>query len=144
MGRISFTVDAPLDASASAAWAELVDWHGHGAWIPATTVRILEGDGGVGTRFVARSGLGPVGFDDHMTVTELDPVALRAVVAKTGPLLLGTAGFTVVGTNTGCVVRWFEDVTVAKVPQALVPLVQPIAEASFRGAFARLRSRLEG
>ncbi len=53
MIRIRATEEMP--ASASRVWGLLTDWESHSRWIPATEVRVLSGDGGLGTRFVGRS-----------------------------------------------------------------------------------------
>ena len=118
-----------MPASAERVWALLTDWESHSRWIPATRVTVLEGGGGVGTRFVGRSALGPVGFDDPMTVTVLDPpvdgYAGRCEIVKTGRVLLGTAGFTVAPTGPdACTATWWEDVEVA--PGALTRWADPL------------------
>lgn len=61
---------------------------------------------------------------------------------KTGPLLFGEAGFTVVSTPTGCTLTWFEDVTIPRVPAFVGPLATLPGKASFRLALAQLRRRL--
>lgn len=139
MARIAFTVDEPLPVPSVAAWQALIDWADHGSWIPATTVRILSGGGEAGTRFVARTGVGPLGFDDHMTVTSIDAVDRCAIVEKTGPLLTGQAGFAITDTSRGCELHWFEDVVARGVPQVLAPVITPLARMSFRIAITRLR-----
>jgi hypothetical protein len=127
MIRIRASVAMP--GSADDVWALLTDWPAHSRWIPATTVTVLEDTGGVGTRFVGRSNLGPIGFDDPMTVTEFVAPAggkggLCAIV-KTGRVVLGTAGFTVAPDGpSASTVTWWEDVTVA--PERLTRYVEPL------------------
>lgn len=142
MARVTFTVHSHSSIDADAVWRALVDWQGHGDWVPATTVRVIEGDGGVGTVFVARTGVGPLAFDDHMVVTAKDDEARTATVRKTGPLLLGEAGFTVVSTPTGSLLSWFEDVTIPRVPSFLGPIAVLPTKASFMVALANLRRQL--
>jgi hypothetical protein len=141
-----------MPASAERTWALLTDWEAHSRWIPATEVRLLSGDGGLGSRFVGRSsaalavpGLPPlldrVGFDDPMTVTVLDPPhdghAGRCEIVKTGSVVLGTAGFTVVPTGAGtCTVTWWEDVEVA--PARLTRWADPLVERAAAYGFARV------
>lgn len=143
MARVTFTVHTRWSIDAETLWRALVDWQGHGDWVPATSVRILEGDGGVGTVFVARTGVGPLAFDDHMVVTAREDQSRSATVRKTGPLLFGEAGFTVVSTPTGCLLTWFEDVTVPRVPRFLGSLAVLPSKASFLVALANLRRRLQ-
>lgn len=130
-----------MPASAERTWELLTDWESHSRWIPATRVTVLAGDGGVGTRFVGRSALGPIGFDDPMTVTVLDPPtdgsAGRCEIVKTGRVVLGTAGFTVAPTGPGsCTATWWEDVEVA--PGALTRWADPLAARVATYGFARV------
>ena len=133
MIRIRATEQMP--ASAERTWALLTDWESHSRWIPATEVRVLSGDGGLGTRFVGRSSaalavpglgtastgrlaplagaLGRVGFDDPMTVT---------VFAPTGA--------------DSCTVTWWEDVEVA--PTRLTRWADPVTERVAAYGFARV------
>ncbi|MFZ0158837.1 MAG: SRPBCC family protein [Kineosporiaceae bacterium] len=121
MPRFTRTVEvaAPVDR----VWAALVDWPRHGAWVPLTTVRTLTpSPAGVGARFVGRTALGPLGFDDVMKVVVWQPPdGARpgfCEVAKVGRLLQGMASFEVVAseqTDGGARSRvsWTEDVRVA-------------------------------
>ncbi len=141
--RVAFEVIEPLGVPADVAWQALTDWAGHGSWVPSTRVRMTSGDGGPGSTFVARTEIGPLAFDDHMTVVDVDAATRRAVVVKTGPLLTGTAGFTVVAAPAGSTLHWFEDVAVRGVPQAVAVLARPLSAAAFRVAIGRLRRQLD-
>jgi hypothetical protein len=145
MIAVRFTVTTRYAADIDRLWDELIDWEGHGRWVPATKVRLLEDTGGVGTRFVARTGFGPLGFDDTMTVTELDAAARRSAVEKTGPLLTGTAWFTLTPVDGQVELHWVEDVALPG-PSFLTPVVGRIAglagAAGFRAALARLAKQL--
>lgn len=44
-----------------------------GEWIPLTRVRVLEGDGGEGSRVEAVTSIGPAVVRDRMRVTRVDP-----------------------------------------------------------------------
>ena len=139
MIRIRTTVAMP--GSADDVWALLTDWPSHSRWIPATTVTVLEDTGGVGTRFVGRSHLGPIGFDDPMTVTEfVAPSGGKGglcEIRKTGRVVLGTAGFTVAPDGPDAsTVTWWEDVTVA--PTGLTRWVEPLVARAGSRAFARV------
>ena len=139
MIRIRTSVQMP--GSAVDAWALLTDWPSHTRWVPATTVVVLEDAGGVGTRFVGRTRVGPVGFDDPMTVTGFVPPtatsAGRCAILKTGRVVLGTAGFTVAPTGErACTVEWWEDVTV--VPEGLTRWVEPLIARAASKSFARV------
>lgn len=139
MIRVRATQEMP--ASAERAWALLTDWPSHSRWIPATVVSVVEDTGGVGTRFVGRSALGRLGFDDTMTVTVFDPPtathAGRCEIVKTGSVVLGTAGFTVTATGPGTSsVTWWEDVEVA--PVRLTRWADPVSARLAAYGFARV------
>ncbi|MBA2455012.1 MAG: SRPBCC family protein, partial [Nocardioidaceae bacterium] len=69
-----FSVDIEIAADPVAVWDTVTAWEQQGAWMPATHVRPLPGPRrAVGERFVARTGLGPLAFDDPITVTSWDP-----------------------------------------------------------------------
>ena len=111
-----FTAVVEVAAPAGRTWAALVDWPAHGRWVPLTTVRVLTPTGeGVGARFVGRTGLGPLGFDDPMEITEWEPPADgrpgRCRVVKQGRVVLGSAWFEVRDLPGGrSEVAWTEDV----------------------------------
>jgi uncharacterized protein YndB with AHSA1/START domain len=129
MGRVRFVVTREFDAPVRTVWDALVDWPSHGAWIPATTIDGEPGDPtAVGYTFTGWTGVRPIALEDRMRVTrcEWDDEASVGVctVEKIGPLLGGTAGFTVrpVGAGTGLV--WHEDVTVPYLPAFLAPIAE--------------------
>ena len=63
MARFTAVVD--VAASVEQVWQRITDWPEHGRWIPLTTVRVTSArPDGLGSTFVGRSGLGPIGFDD--------------------------------------------------------------------------------
>jgi hypothetical protein len=91
-----FTASVQVEAPAQSTWAALVDWPAHARWVALTSVRVLTPSGeGVGARFVGRSGVGPLSFDDPMEVTQWLPPADgqpgRCAVVKQGRVVLGSA-----------------------------------------------------
>jgi hypothetical protein len=127
MTRVTFDVVRRFEEPPRQVWDELVDWPGHGAWIPATTVEADEGDPTeVGYTFTAWSGFRPLALEDRMRVTQCDwdDDARSGVcsVDKLGPLLGGIAGFTVRPDGAGTVLEWHEDVTVRHLPAFLSSL----------------------
>jgi hypothetical protein len=141
----TFTVAVDVAAPASRVWAALVDWPNHGHWAPLTAVRVTTPrPDGLGAGFVARSGLGPLGFDDPMTVTHWEPPAGdepgsapgRCDVDKHGSVIRGLARFDVLAlTGRRTRVVWFEDVTV--VPHGLDRLTAPAVALAGRLGFGR-------
>jgi hypothetical protein len=137
--RVSLDVRAP----ASQVWAELVDWRKHGDWAPLTSVRVTTPrTDGVGAGFVARTGIGPLAFDDPMTVVHWQPPAGdepgdgpgRCEVDKHGRVVHGKAWFEVTplaGRRSRVV--WDEDVTVSprRLTRYAAPLLSLIGKVGF-------------
>lgn len=143
MSVVAFSVSVPMRAPAHRVWEALVDWESHGKWIPATQSRVLEGDGGLGSLFVAISGYGPLALVDRMRVIDFDAAAMLAEVEKVGPFLGGTAGFTVRATgNEGCSVDWHERVTVPMLPRFIAPVLAVIGARAFAWSLRRLQRQL--
>lgn len=86
-------------------------------------------------RFVARTALGPVGFDDPMLVTYARaPTATEPGVArivKEGRLVLGWAVLTVTATESGSEVRWHEEAHLRGAPAPVSALVNLVVKGGF-------------
>lgn len=63
-------------------------------------------------------------------------------VEKLGPVLEGSAGFTVVPDGEGSTLDWFEDVTIRFVPQFLAPLVGKLGALGFKQGMKGLAKHL--
>ena len=137
-------VSCDLPVPPEAAFAAVLDWEGQARWIPFTRTRVLDGSPGVGQRVVARTAVGPLGFDDRMTVTYWDPPR-RCEVLKTGRVVRGAGAFVVEGTPTGSRFTWELRMLVPGGPLAPViwPLARLISRASLTLALRRLVSLLE-
>ena len=84
-----------VDASPEQVWAAVTDWDRHGRWMLFTTVRRLEHSGeGVGGRICARTGLGPFGVQDPMTITVWRP-PYRCENRHDGMVIRGVGAFDV-------------------------------------------------
>ena len=147
----AFTVRREVAAPAENVWSRLVDWPAHGRWVPLTTVRVTSaGPGGVGQTFVGRTGIGPVGFDDPMTVSVWQPPADgregRCTVRKTGRVVLGAADLTVrpLGPKR-CAVEWTETADVVGLRR--LPLAGRVTAwvgaVAFRRVLARMAAEVE-
>jgi uncharacterized protein YndB with AHSA1/START domain len=140
MARFSASID--VAAPVERVWERMTDWPAHARWIPLTTVRVTSArSDGVGATFVARTGVGMIGFDDPMEVVEWTPPEggrpgyIR--VQKHGRVVLGWAGFEVAaGPGAGSRVRWTEDVQVA--PVLLTRPVGRLIEIGGRFGFDRV------
>ncbi|MBU6152479.1 MAG: SRPBCC family protein [Chloroflexi bacterium] len=139
MAQVRFSVKQDLPFPAEAVFGALIDWPGHAEWVPLTRVEILEGDGGVGTSFVATTGVGPLALPDRMQVTAMDRAAMTVTVVKIGPILTGEVYLKVhASTDRSCVVDWVEDIRVPWLPQFLARPVGAAAAQGFRTSLRRM------
>ena len=139
--RLETFVDVPPDRL----WRLLVDWERQGDWIPFTRVRQVDGPRlGVGTRIAARTGIGPLGFVDLMTVTAVD-APRRYEVVHTGRVVKGVGAFVVEPAGAGTRFRWWERVEVPGGPLArpIWWVAGPLTRLSFGWALSRLRRLAE-
>jgi hypothetical protein len=135
-----FEAETDVAVPPQRAWRALVDWPAHGRWVPLTTVRVLTPRReGIGTRFVGRTAVGPIGFDDPMEVVEWCPpgpgVPGECRVVKQGRVLRGEAWFEVAdGPAGGSRVTWVEDVGLPwpRVTRLLDPVLAAIGRAGLR------------
>jgi hypothetical protein len=140
-----------LDAPVERAWALVTDWPAHGRWIPLTTVSIdpdSQATQGLGTRFTGRTALGPIGFDDPMTVTVWQPPdddkAGRCRVVKRGRWLAGWAEIEVRPADGGSRLSWLEDVRPRWTPRLADPVISRVGKLLFDRTLRRLARELSG
>jgi hypothetical protein len=137
------TAPLPLDE----AWRRLTQWPRHGDAVPLTRVTVVTPPPtGEGTRFVARSGLGPLGFADPMEVTLWRPPAdgLPGLcrLEKRGRVVLGWAEIEVrPGPGGRSRVIWREELRVRPLPGLFDPLLRAAARYTFGRAVNRLLRR---
>lgn len=141
----SFEVVRHTHLTADEAFARLTDWPGHARFIPLTTIRqvgLIRDD--VGERFVARTSVGPLHFDDPMEVVfwqgPADDAPGVCRVDKCGRVVVGSTVITVTPSNEGSVVHWQEDASV----RFLGPLASWPTQFAGRRIFGRLLERLLG
>ncbi len=120
----TFTVHRAVGASAQRTWDVLTDWPRHTGTVPFTTVRAVAGPegraSGEGSGLVARTGVGPLAYEDRMTVTRWQPpspgVPGRCRLRKEGRFVTGGVDLTVVPVAPRrCLVTWTERADVAPV-----------------------------
>ncbi|MCX4904402.1 SRPBCC family protein [Streptomyces sp. NBC_00878] len=133
--------DSALDVGE--AWRRLTLWERHGEVVPLTRVAVVAGDGGgEGTVIVARTGVGPVGFDDRMELVAWRPPRGErggfCRLVKLGGFVVGWAEIEVRSGVGGSRVVWREELGVRGVPRVCDPLVGWVA----RWMFGRVVDRL--
>ncbi|GAB3624979.1 hypothetical protein GCM10027418_30650 [Mariniluteicoccus endophyticus] len=118
------------------ALARLTDLALHERFVPLTRID-RSGPLEIGTRFTARTALGPVGFDDVMVVRALGPTHAR--FDKVGRFITG--GTTIdVRPGPPTVVEWTQELGVRGIPAALDPAVGLVVRAAY-GAMVRVLLR---
>jgi hypothetical protein len=135
-------VPVEIAAPADVVWRTVTDWERQGEWILGTRVRATgPGDGRrLGARFTAFTGIGPLGFDDPMEVTEWDPPR-RCVVHHLGRVVRGDGVFTV--TELGPHRSRFDWCERLELPLGRLgalgwPLVRPVFRAGVQHSLRRL------
>ncbi len=149
LGSVSqFSVVLESELAATEAWRRVLDLRMHTRVIPLTTVRgsALSAESlAVGSRFVARTALGPVGFDDAMTVDEItqprDGSPGVARIHKEGKVIRGTIVLRVSPRPRGSTVEWRQEIRVWGIPALLHPAVAAIARQAYAAALRRLLAR---
>jgi hypothetical protein len=107
MSRVALHADAVSSAAPDRVFALLTDWPRHAEWMPFTRA---EGGHGAGADLVAWTGLGPIGFHDHMIITGWLP-GRKVTVEHTGKIVRGGAFFEVTPLpEGGCRIRWMEGI----------------------------------
>ena len=102
------TLHVDVAAPVERTWDAVVDWNRQGEWMLGTRVEAGLRDGvGVGGTLRARTGLGPLGFWDEMTITTWDPPH-RCEVLHTGRVVRGTGSFAVSEQAGGSRFTWSE------------------------------------
>lgn len=103
--------------------------------VPLTRVRSVDGG------FIARTAIGPIGFDDPMTITAWEPPH-RLRIEKTGKVLAGWAEIEVVPAGPGSAIMWREEIRPAFLPvfvsQAAAVPTKLATEAMIRALLADL------
>lgn len=148
VGMADFEVHLDPPLPAPEAWRRILDLRAHTAVIPLTTVTgdaMTAGELVDGSRFTARTGLGPMGFDDVMVVEAIVPPtstsAGHARIRKEGNVVRGVIDLRVTPTAVGSAVVWAQRIGVRAVPSILDPVVSRAARAAYASTLRRLLSR---
>jgi hypothetical protein len=134
-----FSLERTVPLAPAEAWRRLTRWERHGDTVPLT--RVTAGPPGPtrpGTLVVARTGAGPLAFDDPMEVTLWQPPREdspgRCRLVKRGRLVRGWAEIEVAaGPGGRARVGWREELDVRLVP----PLLDGVLGRAGRHVFGR-------
>ncbi|MCX5232056.1 SRPBCC family protein [Streptomyces sp. NPDC006553] len=134
-----FRVERTVSPAPDEVWLRLTDWPAHGRQVPLTRTRVLTpGPNRAGTRFTARTGVGPLSFDDPMEVVVWEPPG--AGTDRTGVCRLEKSGRVVRGwalvevtemPGGGSRVVWTEELSVRGLPRAFDPVLAWAGRALF-------------
>ncbi|MFF9767738.1 SRPBCC family protein [Streptomyces sp. NPDC014636] len=145
MSFISFERTPPLPPDET--WRRLTQWPRHADAVPLTRIRVLTpAPTREGTRFVARSGVGPLSLDDVMEVTVWRPPADGrgglCRLEKRGRMILGWAEIEVLpGPGGRSRVVWREELRIRFLPRAFDGVLRRTARVIFGRAANRLLRR---
>ncbi|QDI68199.1 Immediate-early protein 2 [Streptomyces calvus] len=134
------TAPLPLDE----AWRRLTEWPRHATVVPLTRITVTTPPPtGVGTRVVARTGLGPLAFDDPMDVTvwrpPVDDTPGLCRLEKRGRVVRGWAEIEVrPGPGGRTRVRWQEEIRLRFLPASMNAVVARAGRQVFGRAVNRL------
>ena len=143
MARFEVRIDTPRPADE--AWNRVLDLGLHDRLVPFTRItsgKVPATELRTRAAFVARTGLGPLGFDDPMVVEELvRPSAGSAGYArirKQGKVIQGSIVVRVSPAARGSRVEWEQEISVWGVPRALGWLTARAGRAAYGMALRRL------
>lgn len=91
------------------AWNRLTDWRRHAVFVPLTSIRVTS------TGFVARTGVGPLGFDDPMEIVAFEAPSFCRL-EKRGRIVTGWAELSVTPLGDLTRVVWREHLHVTGMP----------------------------
>lgn len=141
---VTFFLERTAPLPPDEAWRRLTEWHRHGDAVPLTRVTVATPPPTRrGTVVVARTGIGPLAFDDRMEVTVWQPPAEdtpgRCRLDKRGRLVRGWAEIEVrPGPGGRARVLWREELRFRPLPR----LFDGLLARSGRYVFGRAVNRL--
>ncbi|MGC5345512.1 SRPBCC family protein [Streptomyces sp. DT24] len=123
-----FRIERFTALSVTDAWHRVTDWERHATRVPLTSITVTTAPPTrTGTVFVARTGIGPLGFDDPMEVVRWTPPSVGRAglcrLEKRGRVVRGRASIDVYPTESGAHVVWVEELRVRRLPRWGDPLL---------------------
>ena len=148
--RVRLQREVDVAAPADVVWDYVTDWPRQAEWVPQTRVERLDEAAGVGGRFRAWTGVGPVGFWDPMTITawERGPDGGgRCEVLHLGNVVKGEGEFAVVARGPAASTFVWAEVVVlpfGRLGAAGWRVARPLVERGIDVGLRRMRDRVEG
>ncbi|GAA1764052.1 SRPBCC family protein [Luedemannella helvata] len=139
------TAQVIVAAPAERVFAAFVTWERQGEWLPFTTVRLVEGDGGVGSHVEAVTTVGPAVLRDELLVDHLDP-PYEVRVVHFGKVLRGPGVMRctpLAGGRTQVVMHEWFHLPAGVLGQVARPLLWPGSKLSLRVALGRFAKLVE-
>ncbi|MFI5671037.1 SRPBCC family protein [Streptomyces sp. NPDC051704] len=140
----TFSLERTPPLAPAEAWRRLTEWPRHADVVPLTRIEVLTAPPThEGTRFVARSGVGPVTVDDVMEVTVWRPPAGDEPglcrLEKRGRVVLGWAEIEVrPGPGGHSRVVWREELSIRFLPRLFDSVLNRMARLMFGRAATQL------
>jgi hypothetical protein len=142
-GEVTATVI--VNAPAPVVFAAFMSWEKQSQWIPLTTVRVVEGDGGQGSLVEAITTLGPAVLRDELRVVRVNP-PYEVRVVHCGKVLRGPGSMrcTPMSGNRSQVVvhEWFH-LPGGTAGRLAWPVLWPGSKLGFTGALKKFGRLVE-
>jgi uncharacterized membrane protein len=142
-GEVTATVI--VNAPAQRVFAAFLNWEKQSEWIPFTTVRVVEGDGGEGSLVEAVTGIGPAALRDELRVVKVNP-PYEVRVVHCGKVLRGPGSVrctAMSGDRTQVVLHEWFHLPVGAFGKLAWPVLWPGSKLSFTGALKKFGRLVE-
>lgn len=142
------TLTRTSTATAERLWAVVTDMVRHAKYVPFTTIHPQDADPHLGWEVLARTGFGPLGFNDTMLVTGWEPPPAwpaRMRLVKTGRLLDGWAEIVIEPrAEGGSRLTWHEQIEPRPTPLRFVARLGARVAGGDRATKAMLARLIDG
>jgi len=142
-GEVTATVI--VNAPAARVFAAFLNWEGQSQWIPFTTVRVVEGDGGEGSLVEAVTAIGPASLRDELRVVKVNP-PFEVRVVHCGKVLRGPGSVrctAMSGDRTQVVLHEWFHLPAGPAGKVAWPVLWPGSKLGFTGALRKFGRLVE-
>ena len=144
-GTGEFTATVIVNAPAAKVFAAFLNWEGQSQWIPFTTVRVVEGDGGEGSLVEAVTAIGPASLRDELRVVKVNP-PFEVRVVHCGKVLRGPGSVrctAMSGDRTQVVLHEWFHLPAGAAGKVAWPVLWPGSKLGFTGALKKFGRLVE-